>query len=265
MGADGKQDLLIDSEAIAFLRALEGENKALYKTAKSLYDKCRAAAPSFVRIRLVRSESGAVTAKEDIPYQRLSEFIHRDDVYRLVMQASRPAFLWAIKNGLWALSGKNEVKGRIAEYIDSYDPMARTPKNRTRDDPVAIKPSDINANKDLVHYENGTLNITTMKFSKAPIDRKLLSTIRVPCNYQPDIGFESAPVFKSYLNDLTYGDEGLIQLLLEVIGIALSNIPGHRMRKAVFMVGNADTGKTRFLLLLTKLLGEENVATIDLD
>ena len=63
---------------------------------------------------------------------------------------------------------------------------------------------------------------------------------------------------------LTAGDPETQKLLLQFMGAALSNIKGSRYKKALFMVGEGDTGKSQLKILTEKLLGHDNYAGIDL-
>lgn len=67
-----------------------------------------------------------------------------------------------------------------------------------------------------------------------------------------------------YLNNLTDYDDALIQLLYQFIGVILSNIPGWRMKKALFLVGPGDTGKSLLKSLVEKILGKDNYIGMDL-
>ena len=110
-----------------------------------------------------------------------------------------------------------------------------------------------------MNFQNGLLHLSTMTLS--PHDPKVLSTIQLPCNWKPNT---PAPVFDEYLKTLTDGDPGITQLLMEFIGACLSNVKGHRMKKALFMVGDGNTGKSQVRSLVEKLLGKGNYANIDL-
>ena len=54
------------------------------------------------------------------------------------------------------------------------------------------------------------------------------------------------------------------QLLMEVIGVCISNVKGWRMKKALFLVGQGDTGKSQLKSLVERLLGRGNFIGIDL-
>ena len=63
---------------------------------------------------------------------------------------------------------------------------------------------------------------------------------------------------------MTGGNKETEQLLLEFIGVILSNVKGWRMKKALFLVGDGNTGKSQLKSLTERLLGSENYIGIDL-
>jgi putative DNA primase/helicase len=66
------------------------------------------------------------------------------------------------------------------------------------------------------------------------------------------------------MHTLTNGDKAIEHLLLEFIGVCISNIKGWRMKKALFLVGDGDTGKSQLKSLVERLLGKGNFIGIDL-
>lgn len=68
------------------------------------------------------------------------------------------------------------------------------------------------------------------------------------CRKEPVICFQ-------YFND---------RLLLEFIGVCISNIKGWRLKKSLFLVGDGDTGKSQLKSLVERLLGKGNFIGIDL-
>lgn len=71
-------------------------------------------------------------------------------------------------------------------------------------------------------------------------------------------------MFDAYLDMLTNGREDIILLLMEFIGACISNVKGWRMKKALFLVGDGDTGKSQIKSLVERLLGKGNFISIDL-
>lgn len=87
-------------------------------------------------------------------------------------------------------------------------------------------------------------------------------SVQIPCNWAENP--IPTPVFDSYIKTLTNGNNEILQLLLEFMGACISNIKGYRMKKALFLVGDGNTGKSQIKSLTEKLLGSENFIGIDL-
>lgn len=145
----------------------------------------------------------------------------------------------------------NEMMVRVAILREAYT-IITTDLNYTPQE-------DLDSDEDIVNFQNGILRLSTMTLE--PHDPKILSTIQLPCNWEPD---SPTPVFDSYLRTLTDGDSDIARLLLEFIGACLSNVKGHKMKKALFMVGKGNTGKSQIRSLVEKLLGRGNYACADL-
>lgn len=120
----------------------------------------------------------------------------------------------------------------------------------------------MNSNENIINFQNGILNLNTGKLE--PHSPKHLTTIQLPCDYVENCPIPSTHYFDNYLNDLTKGDEAIKKLLLQGIGVAISNLHGYRMKQAFFCVGPGNSGKTQIKLLLTELLGSENCTSVDL-
>ena len=125
-----------------------------------------------------------------------------------------------------------------------------------------IKESQLDANENIIGFENGILNIKNgemMKFSK-----KHLLTRLVQCNYLPNKNLSEAPVFFKYLQKLCNSNQENMNFLLEFIGAVLSNVQGWRFKKLLIIVGAGNTGKTQIREFTLKILGEEASVSIDL-
>ncbi|HRU78611.1 MAG TPA: hypothetical protein P5214_09490, partial [Rectinema sp.] len=80
----------------------------------------------------------------------------------------------------------------------------------------------------MINFRNGLLRITADNAILVPHSPDILSTIQIPCNWT---GRETpTPVFDRYIHTLTDGDKAIEQLLLEFIGVCISNIKGWRMK-----------------------------------
>lgn len=120
----------------------------------------------------------------------------------------------------------------------------------------------MNSNENIINFRNGILNLKTDKLE--PHSPKHLTTIQLPCDYVENCPVPSTHYFDNYLNDLTKGDDAIKKLILQGMGVAISNLHGYRMKQAFFCVGPGNSGKTQIKLLLTELLGSENCTSVDL-
>ena len=118
----------------------------------------------------------------------------------------------------------------------------------------------MNTDESCINFKNGILNIHTLQLSKHTPE--LMSSIQIPCNWNGEE--EPTPNFDQFLNTLTSGDVQTQTLILEYIGAVISNIQGWRFKKAMFLLGKGDTGKSTLINLIAKLLGSNNVAERDL-
>ena len=156
---------------------------------------------------------------------------------------------------------KGELKSFVAKYKESLCKMAciNEAYQNLISDTQYISQDHLNADEDIINFQNGLFHLSTMDLG--PHDPKILSTIQIPCNWTPNV---PTPVFDEYISNLVDGDPELINLILEFLGVCISSIKGYRMKKALFLVGDGDTGKSQLLSLVQRLLGEGNYASLDL-
>ncbi len=175
---------------------------------------------------------------------------------------------WYI-NGCYRLISDDELKGFIKQYITTFDTTLLKMKdvnevyNNLITDRNFIKEQQLNADENIINFRNGILRLDTMTL--IPHSPQIMSTIQIPCNWNPQCCINGrSPVFDSFLDTFTESDMVKKDFLMQYIGVCISNIKGYRMKKALFMVGPGDTGKTQLKSLTEMLLGEENTSPADL-
>ena len=197
----------------------------------------------------------------------LADYIRKNLHYIFVRDSARHGVLrYVYEGGVYRLYADDMLKGLIKNCIASYD--AELIEMRKVDEAFRIlttdlnyiKDSDLNADEDIINFQNGILHLAAMELTEHAPD--LLSTIQIPCAWSDE---ETAtPAFDAFMHTLTDGDAEIERLLLEFIGACLSNVKGWRMKKALFMYGAGDTGKSRLKCLVEQLLGRGNYIGIDL-
>lgn len=199
----------------------------------------------------------------------LAKYVREHLCYALVRDNGKQGLMkYVYENGCYRLYADNMLMGIIKQYIADYDEelvkmgkVSETLQHITTDLNY-VSQEDLNADEDLINFSNGLLRISENNVSLVPHTPEILSTIQIPCNWT---GKEiPTPVFDRYMHTLTAGDKALEQLLLEFIGVCISNIKGWRMKKSLFLVGDGDTGKSQLKSLVERLLGKGNFIGIDL-
>ncbi|MBQ6134348.1 MAG: primase C-terminal domain-containing protein [Lachnospiraceae bacterium] len=191
----------------------------------------------------------------------------RDHVpYLLVRDSGTQGMLFYVyEQGVYKIYAPEMVKGLLRGFVARYDKILVRMAQINEAYQIIITDlnytpqEDLNSNEDIVNFQNGLLRLSTMTLE--PHDPKVLSTIQLPCNWKPD---SPTPVFDKYLNTLVDNRPDIQKLLFEFMGACLSNIKGYKMKKALFMVGEGNTGKSQIRSLVEKLLGKGNYANIDL-
>lgn len=180
--------------------------------------------------------------------------------------ASESFSIYTYENGVYIKRMNPEFKEKIRKYIPQ---ILKTSKgvNEVFDDLIAddrfIDDIELNSNEDIINFKDGIYNRKTKDFF--PHSPKYLSTIQIPANYRDiQAANDEAPVFDRYMNTLCDGDEYIIKILMQCMGLCISNVYGFRTKKALFLVGKGDTGKSQIKKLIETFLGKSNISTADL-
>ncbi|WP_204614222.1 DNA primase family protein [Defluviitalea raffinosedens] len=227
-----------------------------------IFHKSRMEHPYFIKFH-------EQTGEPYVSVPLLAKYVREHLRYVLVRDNGKQGLLkYVYENGCYRLYADNMLMGIIKQYIADYDEelvrmgiVSETLQHITTDLNY-VSQDELNADEDLINFRNGLLRITADNAILVPHSPDILSTIQIPCNWA---GRETpTPVFDRYMHTLTDGDKAIEHLLLEFIGVCISNIKGWRMKKALFLVGDGDTGKSQLKSLVERLLGKGNFIGIDL-
>ena len=199
---------------------------------------------------------------------KLAAHVKKKIRYLLVSEAKRGSYKkYVYQNGVYHLFSDDRFKGLIREAVESYDPTLV--KMRDIDEAFKIINTDtrcipiteLNDNERYINFQNGLLDLKDMTLKEH--DPSFYYTVQIGCRWKPY--HIPTPVFDGYLDILTAGDPETQTLLLEFMGAVLSNVKGSRMKKALFMYGPGNTGKSQLKRLTEMLLGADNYSGIDLN
>ena len=216
--------------------------------------------PPFVVVNLKKNT-------ESISSTKLAQYIRENLRYIFVQDhAMNAARCYVYQEGAYRLMSRLMMLGVIKQFITDYNEHLVKPRqlNEVYDllvtDNSFITEDKLNANEDIINFQNGLLRLSDMTL--LPHTPELLSTIQLPCSWPCEP--KETPVYARYMKTLTGGDMGYVRLLEEFSGVCLSNIKGWRFKKALFMYGPGDTGKSILKSLVENLLGKGNFVGIDL-
>lgn len=219
-------------------------------------------------IENVNEKTGEVRYYVSCPV--LADFIRNNSNYIFVRdRATDYTRCYWYKNGCYCLISEQELKGYIKKHITDFDNTLLKMRdvtevfNNLMCDLCFVNEELLNGNENIINFQNGLLYLDTLELKEHTPE--IYSTIQIPCDWNPEGAMlKGAPMFESFIDTFTGGDKEKKKFLLQYMGVCLSNIKGYRMKKALFMVGNGNTGKSQLKMLTEKLLGFGNSAAIDL-
>jgi putative DNA primase/helicase len=119
-----------------------------------------------------------------------------------------------------------------------------------------IKSDEINTNKDILCLKNTNIQILSDGNIKLiPHTPKLLNTVQINANYDKNA---KCPTFLKFLSEAL--PKNNIKAIQEVMGYLLAKDP--RIKKAFFLLGKKDCGKSLILNVIENLLGESNCSNL---
>ena len=207
--------------------------------------------------------------RQSVSAPLLARYIRENLKYLLVRDnGTQAAMKYVYENGVYRLYDTNMLYGAVKQYVADYNEelvKMNTIKETTQlilSDLNYLTQEDLNADENIINFQNGLLQISGSSTTLLPHSPDVLSTIQIPCNWHEEE--VPTPVFDKYIDTLTNGDSAIKQLLLEFMGVAISNVQGWRTKKSLFLVGDGNTGKSQLKSLTERLLGKGNFIGIDL-
>lgn len=122
---------------------------------------------------------------------------------------------------------------------------------------LLVKKESSIADANFIAFNNGVLNIVDDTFTD--FSPEYIITNKIPHNYYPDATSE---LLDRTMSKLACHDENVLKLLYQSIGYCFYR--RNELRKSFFLLGDKRNGKSTFLDMVGTLLGEENVANLDL-
>lgn len=198
----------------------------------------------------------------------LAKYVRENLQFILVRNSGKDdTQIYVYEKGVYVFCAPDTFKGFIKRFIGEYDDSLITMNavneayNQLITDLRFVRIDDLNSDETIINFQNGILKLDGEKPQLVPHSPVYLSTVQLPCFWSDEE--ISTPVFDSFLDRLTNKNEKIKNLLLEFMGVVLSNVKGWRMKKALFLYGPGDTGKSQLKSLCELMLGPENYSSAD--
>ncbi len=200
----------------------------------------------------------------------LAEYVRKNCIYRFARDTANGMIMrywYDNKKGVYRLVSDNDIKGFIDTLIQGFDPALVNSKYSREafelichdDNYITIEQTETDEN--IINFENGLLYLDTLELK--PHTPEVFSKNQIPCRWNTGA---AAPVnFDNYLNDLTRYDRDIQQILLEYMGLIISNVSSRHFKKALITYGPGNTGKSQLKLLTEMIIGNNNTIAIDLE
>lgn len=221
----------------------------------------------WIKCEETRKRDGSISKRYKVLPMELADFIKKNLKYVFVKSAaSEQPLIYVYVNGYYKFISDDEMKGFIKSFIPyqlRYSKDINEVLYELKTEMNFVEYEDLNNNEDIINFQDGLFNIKTNEL--LPHTPDILSTIQIPAKYEEiKKAPKEAPVFFKYMMTLCNNDKETLELLMQCLGIAISNVYAYRTKKALFLVGQGNTGKSQLKRLAEYLVGYNNVSNIDL-
>lgn len=158
------------------------------------------------------------------------------------------------KNGIY-VSGLGEIEAEMIKHIPQLNRAKRTEVLAYLD--ILIRENTQAEDANMIAFANGLYNIVDDSFVAFTPEHIITNKIR--WDYNPEAYSELAD---KTLNKIACDDPAIRALLEEAIGYCFYR--RNELGKAFILTGDKSNGKSTFLSMVQTLLGEENIASLDL-
>lgn len=248
----------------------DGRNQSLFNYILSLQSNDFSKEEARETIRIINQ----FVLKDPLSEQEL-ETILRDDAFKKPIFFNGSAFLFdkfatflknnnhiirinnqlhIYKDGIY-VPGKAAIEAVMIQHIPTLNRAKRTEVFEYLN--ISIQDNISSNDSDWIAFENGVYNIFDNTFSEFSPEHIITNKIR--WNYNPGAYSKAAD---EMLNRVSCDDPQIRLLLEEMIGYCFYR--RNELRKAFILTGDGSNGKSTFLAVIQSLLGEENIASLDL-
>ena len=153
------------------------------------------------------------------------------------------------------IEGRDMIESEMIRHIPNLNRAKRTEVLEYLN--ILIRDNTPTSTANYIAFKNGVYNV--VKDELEPFSDKFVITNKINYNYNPNAESE---LVENTLNKLACNDKTIRNLLEEAIGYCFYR--RNELGKSFVLTGNQSNGKSTFLDMVKTLLGDENVASLDL-
>ena len=160
------------------------------------------------------------------------------------------------RDGIY-VSGAMEIEAQMIKHIPNLKRAHRSEVLSYLEVMFQTEGETRATNPNVIAFSNGLYNIRDDSFSEFTPD--IVITNKIPWPYNPDAHNE---LLDHTLNRLACNDPEVRALLEEMVGYCLYR--RNELGKAFILIGDKSNGKSTFLHVVKNMLGDRNIASLDL-
>ena len=158
------------------------------------------------------------------------------------------------KDGIF-VDGYKKIESEMITHISNLNRAKRTEVLSIME--LLVREDSQVSPANFIAFKNGIYNLDTDTLE--PFSPNMVITNKINFDYVPDA---YSAIVDNTLNKLACHDESIRMLLEEAIGYCFYR--RNELRKCFILTGDKQNGKSTYLAMIEHLLGQENVASLDL-
>ena len=256
-------------KAVAFIKKGEGRPKFLITTPEEIYDSINLDDAEDAGDKINYYDFLDYTPKGDI------KDVNKNAIFEYMLKHHHfmiyKTILYYYKDGMYYPDSDGDREGIVTSSWarELVLPSLRDEKIGPAICSMIKGTSDlIKYEKDVNHYPDSYINFKNGYYDlkkkelhpHKPEDYADYAINQIPYEYHPDVKTEG-PTIEKYLND-TFYRENAKELVLEYGGYCMTK--DNHLQKIVILKGPGGSGKSLYIKLVAKMLGDYNVTTMDL-
>lgn len=184
--------------------------------------------------------------------QHISNIVH----FEIIRTYNGKGVFMLYDSGVYKQSSDDEIKKIISTYIPRELRAERIIEDTfklLKYEKELKEEIDFQGDEWIINFKNGLLDLNENKFKEHT--HKYFSNIQLNVVYDKDA--DKCDIFDKYLDDLTEGFPLRKTMLLEIIGLKISNFRGGRLKKILYLKGAPDSGKSKIIEIGNKIIGDK--------